>query len=184
MKSKIFKIIEYIPIIGGLINCNPIDFFEALKELMSTLFIALSPIWLGAVVIFCIQDNPDKNYWRILLNSLKNGELIIYSTSLLAPVIYMALKERGAVRIFPSRLSSIIAVIILLLITTSIFSIQRGGYYYHSTTVFKFSSLIFIISILILYIAMVYNNSRLPDAGEEFQNQEKDFANQFNLRRQ
>lgn len=65
----LFKAIEKIPIFGGLVNCDCEDCNEALKELGSTLIVALSPVYLGAFVLICM-DKENRGYWTILADSL------------------------------------------------------------------------------------------------------------------
>ena len=57
---------------------------------MSTL-----PIWGGAFIIILTSKTSDElNYFNSIELLVSNGELYLYATSLLAPVIYIALKER------------------------------------------------------------------------------------------
>ncbi|HOS46434.1 MAG TPA: hypothetical protein PLQ69_08150 [Paludibacter sp.] len=110
MKKIIIKCFEKIPIFGGLVNCCAEDFAAAIKELLSTLVIALSPIWLGAFFMVSRSDE-ERNYISIIIDSVKHGELMIYCTALLAPVFYITSSDKYLHGVFPNKLSSIITAI-------------------------------------------------------------------------
>ena len=181
--SSIMAFLEKIPVFGGLVNCNCENHTEAIKELLSTLSIALSPIYLGAFVFFCM-DKDNIGYWAILNKALQNGELMIYCTSLLAPVYYMAMSDRYPMTVFPKKLSSIIIATIILMFTIAVFVIQRGGFLFNETVRYHISIGFFIASLVILYVNMVYDKSRMADyILHAFQQDEKDFASQLGKHR-
>lgn len=185
---KMLRFVECIPLISGLSECSSDDYGEALKELFSTLVIATSPIWLGAIVILIAKPGVKPPligaYWNIVLENVKKGELIIYCTTLLAPVFYLVLHDRKMEKAFPSRLSSIIVALVILFISGAIFAVQRAGLYFNPNAVFQVSVWLFFIAIFILYLAFVYNNSRFPNVAKVFRDNEKDFSNKFEKHRE
>ena len=181
--KKLIKLLGRIPVFGGLTDCEAGDYWEATKELFSTLIVALSPVWLGAFVVLVSQKEKTSSlvraYLEIFVGAIRNGELIIYCTTLLAPFFYLALTSRPPIREFPSRLSNTICVFIIFALSITLFSIQRTGLYFNPETVFKISVLLFFVSVLILYVSMVYNHSRFPDALGRIRNEEKEFSEKY-----
>jgi len=184
---NIIRLAEWLPIISGLIECSYEDYKEALKEWFSTLLIATSPVWLGAfVILICSPDTKDsltEAYSHIVLVNIKKGELVIYCTTLLAPVFYLVLHDRKTDRAFPSKISSMLIVLVIWLLSGSIFAIQRAGLYFNPDTTFKISVVLFLSSIFILYVAIVYNNSRFPNFAKRFRDQEEDFSKKLKKHR-
>jgi hypothetical protein len=182
MVKKIIKAFEKIPIIGGLINCSYEDFSSAAKEITSTLIIATSPIWLGAFFILC-RNEETRGYFTILIDSLSHGELMIYCMALLAPVFYITSNDKYLRGVFPNKLSSIISAVVILLISSAVYALQRTGYMYNQRRIFTFSVSLFLISLLILFVNKVYNNSKITTYIDLYQREEKDFSLEFNKHR-
>lgn len=182
-KKILIKTFEKTPLIGGLINCSKEDFSAATKELLSTLFIAMSPIWLGAFFLWCYSVEGELNYITILLNSLRNGELMIYCTSLLAPVFYITSSDKYTIVGFPNKLSSIITAVVILMITTAVYAIQKSGASYNRNILFNLSIFLFCVSLIILFVNKVYNNSKIGTYLDVTQNEEKNFTSQLGQRK-
>lgn len=183
MEKKLVKAFEKIPIIGGLINCSYEDFSSAAKEISSTLIIATSPIWLGAFFILC-RDEETRGYFTILIDSLSHGELMIYCMALLAPVFYITSNDKYLRGVFPNKLSSIISAAVILIISSAAYALQRTGYMYNQSKIFTFSVSLFFISLLILFVNKVYNNSKFTTyIINMLQSEEDDFASKLNKHR-
>jgi len=185
--KSLIRLVERFPVIGGLTECEAEDHREAIKELLSTLIVALSPVWLGAFVLLVARKQETMslwgNYWDIFVNAIRNGELVIFCTTLLSPFFYLALTNRPAIREFPSRLSNTLCVFIIFAFAITIFSVQRAGLGFNPNTVFKISVILFFFSVCILYVAMVYNHSRFPDASGTIRNEEKEFSERYEKHR-
>lgn len=175
--------LEKLPIVGGLVNCCAADFTTAAKEVLSTLLIALSPIWLGTLFLF-IRANEKRDYIDILIDSVRNGELMLYCTALLAPVFYITSSDKYSIGVFPNKLSSNITAIIILLITTAVYTMQRIGSSYNNNLMLKLSAILFFVSLIILFVNKVYNYSKLDTYMDISQQEEKNFSAQLNQRRQ
>ena len=186
--SSLIRLLERFPVVGGLPECEAQDHREAIKELFSTLIVALSPLWLGAFVLLVSQEQETTSLWRnyldMFVNVIRNGELIIFCTTLLSPFFYIALTNRPALREFPSKLSNTICVFIIFGLAMVIFSFQRADLCFDSSTVFKISIALFVFSVCILYVAMVYNHSRFPDAPGKIRKEERKFSERYEKHRE
>lgn len=187
LPRKILRLAECLPLLSGLIDCSLEDYSEAVKELFSTLLIATSPIWLGAFVILICTPEASRHlikaYYLIVIENIKRGELVIYCTTLLAPVFYLVLHDRKTERDFPSKLSSMLAAIVIWVLSGVIFAVQRTGLYFNPNIVFKISVALFVFAVIVLYLTFVYNNSRFPNVSKAFRDEEKSFSQELEKHR-
>lgn len=93
--------------------------------------------------------------------TIGNGELFIYSTTLLSSVFWTLLhKPRGAKDI-KNIFSLLNCVVLVMLLASVAFAIQRTGILVVKYNAFWSSIILFFIAIVILYIALVSHRSRL-----------------------
>ncbi|ROM60404.1 hypothetical protein [Pseudomonas rhodesiae] len=156
------------PIISGMADLSWKHYKESIKEVFFTVLLGTSPLWLAAVFSSFSDASPVVSggdvldvFWRNLMKTIESGALIVYSASLVSPILYMAaqdIKRDGAMKVFPSKGSHIIFVLIVQLVATIYFfkqsspdTINSGFAYYSSIWLFPFS-------ILILFVAMCYKS--------------------------
>ncbi len=139
------------------------------------MLIAMSPMWLGACLLW-IKTNEKRDYFDILINSIQNGELMIYCTALLAPVFYITISDKHPIRFFPNKLSSVITAIAILMVTAAVYAHQRSGSLYKQELIFNLSVFLFFTSLLILFVTKVYNNSRFSTYMDIAQQEKKLFV--------
>lgn len=160
MLNRAKKLIGAFPLIGGLTYCEWGDHWNAMKEFTTTILWAFMPIWLGAFVAYVMDMTSDPSYLSKLHDALKNGELYIYASSLLAPVFYMALDENKNMRSFYGKLAHMIFVGFIIVISAVLFLMKRLNVIYNEPVVVKVSYSLMCVSAAIYYIAIVYNNNR------------------------
>ena len=100
----------------------------------------------------------------------------------MAPIFWVALHERPGVRRFPSQLSHTVLLCILNMIASGLYGLRIGNETLNPHNMFILSISIFSFSVLLLYLATVYDISRI-DASAELKNDENNFANDFKNRR-
>lgn len=162
------KLVRMSPIISGMTELSSRHYKESIKEVLFTVLLGTSPLWMAAIfssfsdssTVVSGGDVVDV-FWRNLMTTIETGALIVYSASLVSPILYMAaqdIKRDGALKVFPSKGSHIIFVLIVQIVATIYFfkqsspdSINSGFAYYSSIWLFPFS-------ILILFVAMSYKN--------------------------
>ncbi len=169
-----------LPIIGGLPRTTRRDHIEALQEIRRSLLISTSPIWVGAFVIFIGKVSSPSPFsgwmiWECFKNIIKNGELFIYSATTLAPAMYIVTRDRENVSSFPSRHTFIDFVIIFTAISVATFTYQRVKPQQFPDIIIYISMIMFVLSIVIFYFALVYNNTFLANPGEMMRNEEMDY---------
>ncbi|NNA59261.1 hypothetical protein [Pseudomonas koreensis] len=162
------RLVRMSPIISGMADLSWKHYKESIKEVFFTVLLGTSPLWLAAVFSSFSDAAPVGSggdvldvFWRNLMKTIESGALIVYSASLVSPILYMAaqdIKRDGALKVFPSKGSHIIFVLIVQLVATIYFfkqsspaSINSGFAYYSSIWLFPFS-------VLILFVAMCYKS--------------------------
>lgn len=178
LMKLIIKVFEKAPVFGGLINCNGRDFWEALKEVFVVVFFSLSPIWLWVFYMSIAKASADLRWFDILADTVSHGELFLYCTSLLAPIFYIALADRQTTGTFPSKLSHIVIVVIIIILSAVFFLMDRKGEPLNQQHVFTISIILYLCSVVLIYIAKVYENNIISPSAR-FRHEEEEFVEQY-----
>lgn len=165
-----------IPLLGHLSGTSWSDHWTAIVELTPSLILSTLPFWLGSIVIYVTNSAPDKQYLAILASTVNQGELLIFSTSLLAPFFYMALHDPAGSRAFPSKLSHAIFVVVITVISSGLFSLLRANVWVDLSFVLQASIGLTLLSLFLIYLAMVYHRARLRDPGVVMREGQHDFV--------
>ena len=180
----LMKILRFIPILRDLQDTTLEDHKESCKELFATLFVSTMPIWLGAFIIkLTVAFEVDTNYFGAIRTLISNGELFLYASSLLAPVLYIALKERGEGRVFPAKLAHIIVLFLTVALTSAVFTAQRTADSINKEFLYNVSIYVYVIAIVMMYIAIVLNNNLLPNPADRMKSDENDYVKALKERR-
>lgn len=173
-----------VPLIGGLAHTTVRNHFDASTELLVTLLASLAPIWLGAFVIVLTTKDPTVPYNAAVLDLLQNGELYLYAAAIAAPVFYIALREREGTRSFPGSIWHIILIVFFIYLPSfMMFALKRGHIWVNNYQVFNISVSMFILSILVLYLALVYNHSLTTDPSKKIREGEDDYLDELRKHR-
>lgn len=186
MAMPMYKgLLRKTPLLGGLADCRFTDHTEAVKEFFINFVFSTIPIWLGGAIIFALDRSSAKSWpmlFATVVGTVRSGELFMYSTAMVAPIVYMALKpEKGAPN-FPGQMSHIIGIFIIALISVAFFSIERAGVVADTKITFEISVVLYCVSLALLYLAMVYRNYRTSGAPDASRNQTLEFVEEFNRR--
>lgn len=166
-------------LIGPLVDCTSEDHRSASLELFVSLAFATMPFWLGGLVLFARATAEATSYWSTLLSTFSQGELFIFATSMLGPIVYMAFEDPANARAFPSRLEHAVLVFLLIAICATMFGQQKAG---ASTNIdFLFSLSIFCagLAIVLRYLSAVYHRMRTRDPSKEMKRLEENFVEAF-----
>lgn len=173
-----------IPIFGPLHGTKFRDHSEAFRELALTMLVSTSPLWGGAVIL-CLRQgssSPD-SFWHCLSHIIVNGELFIYAASTVAPVIYMTIRDRQGARGFPSKASFIGFAILCAFLSCIVFTNQRVWPKTLPDSMVAISVWLFAASVVMVYLAHVYNNSVPPNAAMAMREEEVNYERQLRQRR-
>jgi cytochrome bd-type quinol oxidase subunit 2 len=172
------KLISKLPLLGGLPKCSIEDHKNAFIELFFTLLFSFSPILITILGDYYFWD--DKTSFSVLdsiVKNIKNGELFLYVSSLMAPIFYTILRDRKSQERFPSGLSNMFFYFLIVLISALSFAYQRAGNV-NQASLFLTSKYVFCFSVLLYYLILVYNNYMIPNPAEEMRDSEQEFSDQ------
>ena len=93
MWSRIQRYFARIPLIGPLVDCRLRDHVETIGQTFVVLLLSTAPLWLGALVIHGTTQDAVHSFRQAFFGTIANGELFMYSTALLAPIIWVALVD-------------------------------------------------------------------------------------------
>jgi len=157
LKTRTLNFASKLPLLEGLPDCTRENYYEAFKEVFSNVLFSTMPIWLSFFAF--IWKSADL---KTATNSiLGHGELLMYATSILAPIFYMVFKnfDTNTTKKFPGAFSHIILVTVIFVICSFAFGVLRSESL-PMDTLFYWSLSLYIISLILIYLATVFSNSR------------------------
>ncbi len=176
-----FRIVRGLPLISGLPETRWINHKDAAKQLATNLVWSLLPIILGVLWLLAESgehSNPDLS--SVIFANIGHGELFLYCSSLLAPIYWMALHDPPGAGRFPSKLSHMVFVALIICASAFFYGLQRSNLTLNEGFIFQTSIILFVVSVLILYIATVYHAYRMPSLPEELlKKDERDFSSNY-----
>jgi len=121
------------------------------------------PIWVGTFVSFAKAGVFD---WQHLHNAFSanviGGELFIYAAAFLAPIYWIILHDPPGAGEFPSSLAHGVLTAIVMVFAALSFELQRSGQITDPTVIHKLAIWFFWVALLLIYLATLYHNHRLP----------------------
>jgi len=185
-KEIFLPAIRFLPLVGGLADCRRRDHREGLPEFCITTFLSTTPIWLGSFIVFAGKKQIEKNVQNLSLvfkESIYEGELLLYSTAVLAPIFYLTLRDDTNGRGFPRRLSVVVCSILTMLIAAGLFSAGISGQWLDPQIVFPTSLATYGFALVIFYLTLIYRNLRLTGASDATARATQEFVDHVSTRR-
>jgi hypothetical protein len=166
-----------VPLLGGLVDCDGPDHWEALGQTFVVLLLSTTPIWLATLIIYGMgTDLKYSALTKALGSTVAKGELFMYCTALLAPIFWIALVDPPLARKFPSKVSHMVFIVVIDVVAAVFFGLTIAGKQLNEVFTFEVSMYMFLFSIVLLYLGTVYHISRIADGTAEFKKQETDFT--------
>jgi len=183
-REDVWNYAREIPILGGLVDCDGRDHWESLGETTVLFILSSMPIWLGTLIVYATGDKIGGVGWKVALAStVAHGELFMYSTAFLAPVFWIALKDRPNARVFPGKVSHIVLMVIISVIAAVFFGLHTAGDRMNEKFALTLSIVMFFISLTLLYLGILYHQSLTNDAATVMKEDEESFSAQYRERR-
>lgn len=182
VKELLRTMLRRLPLLSGLADSEIEGHIEAAKEVLSSMVIATSPIWLASIVIYARDQNLEKtwdSYKSTLISLIIGGELFIYCSAIVAPIFYIVVLTWRRQREFPGRLSIILSGVIVIGVSFTFYGIQKAGAWVDVDFIFPLSYYLFAFSIVLYYIVKVYDNARVPDLSAISKIEEDEFTDKF-----
>jgi hypothetical protein len=167
---------------------------EASKEVAITVGTATLPIWffpLMGLILF----SPTRSF-HLLEDSVANGELFLFSTSLVGPLIYILFrvydpqetsfkaKYRTSL-VFPNNLLFAVIIFLICITAAAVFGLQKISPDFSAATISKpgyiiLSAIMFVVSVVSLLIATKSRNELVGGSPpQQMREEEDDFAKRY-----
>jgi hypothetical protein len=181
------SIIRSVPIFGGLVDAKWTDHREAIAELSCAFIFSTLPIWGGALLMLFDRGNS-ASFWALLVITVMNGELFILATALFGSlfyIMYKEIKENTQAQRFPSPLFFLVLPVVISVISALLFAFRRAvdmfnlGPVLNNEGLFVCSVMIYLFSLLLIYLAHVYRNVMEHGAPTIQAHQTNDFVKEF-----
>lgn len=192
--KKVLKfLVSKIPLFGGLVYARRQDFTGAASEVLVNVLFSTLPIWLGPVIIW-IMYFQNKTLTTLLADNIAQGEFYIYATTLLSPLFYFLWQDVRGARSFPSGLSISVCAFVIVSLSAGLYGARKANVFIFENSTqaansvtpqmndagyLQFSVIIYLLTLLIVYVAHVYKNLRLTGAASVAGENTRDFAIQF-----
>jgi len=100
----------------------------------------------------------------------------MYSTAFLAPIFWIALTDRPGMRVFPGKVSHIVLMVVISVIAAVFFGLLVAGNRLNQRFTLHLSTVMFVTSLILLYLGILYHESRIKDAASEMKRDEENFS--------
>lgn len=166
-KDAAISFLSRIWLFGTLFKAGRATHAGAFYEFTYLLLWSILPFALGTLVLYVTTDDPNKNFFELGLHTFQNGELLIFTISMLAPILYLTLYDPDKAEPFPHKLPISTAVALIIVACASLFSLLKASSVKDFPFVFSLSIVLTIIALVFRYLAIVYHRVRLPQVTEE-----------------
>ena len=167
-------------VLGSLASVTSKILSSALFEMLYLLAWSTLPFWLGGVIGFATSDEPNKSVWVMTVGTFKNGELLVFTISTLAPTLFLMLHDPDGARTFPHKLPLSTIGVLTIAVCSALFALLKSSAIKDRAFVFALSVFLTVLALLLRYLSMVYHRLRLPELNErKLRASENDFVNAF-----
>lgn len=162
-------VISYLPriwLFGTLFKAGRATHAGAFYEFIYLLLWSILPFALGSLVLYVTSDDANKNFFDLALHTFRNGELLIFTISMLAPILYLTLHDPEQAEPFPHKLPISTVVALVIVTCASLFSLLKASSVKDFPFVFDLSVALTVVALVFRYLAIVYHKIRLPQLTE------------------
>lgn len=165
--EKALELISKTWIVGRLFKTSSATITGAFYEFVYLFVWSILPFALGALVMYVTSEDPNKSFFLLSKNTFRNGELLVFTISMLAPILYLTLHDPESADPFPHKLP--ISTIVALIIVTSaaLFALLKASAVKDVPFVFETSVVLTLVALVFRFLAIVYHKVRLPTVNEE-----------------
>lgn len=183
--GKVRRWFSSAPLIGPLFACRKEDYFSATREFIIIVAFATATFWLSALFLVILDSHSALTYPQVFELTIKEGQLFIFATALLGPILVFATEDPPNARPFPARTWIILALVLLGIVCSGSYAFIRGaGAMVTNAPIplnqkFLANAAIWcaLVAAFFRYLAILYNKYRMRP--EEVKDSEKNFVGAF-----
>ncbi len=151
---------------GTIFKTSRATHAAAFYEFLYLFLWSILPFALGTLVLYVTSNDPNKNIFELSLHTFQNGELLIFTISMLAPILYLTLHDPEQAEPFPHKLPISTIVALVIVTCASLFSLLKASSVKDIPFVVGLSVVLTIVALVFRYLAIVYHKVRLPPLTE------------------
>lgn len=172
--------LSHLWLIGSLFKAGRKTYAGALYEFTYLLLWSILPFGLGALTLYVASDDQGKSFIDFWLSTFRNGELLVFTISMLAPILYLTLHEPDQAGQFPHKLPISTVVALIVVTCAALFALLKAHAVKDIDFVFKLSVILTLLALAFRYLALVYHRLRMPQITEnELRSAQDDFVNDY-----
>jgi len=152
-------LVKWLPLVETFLKSSSLAKKAAAKEVLVTFIFSFVPVFLASfvVVLRSPQEAPSSfiDAYQIVVG---RGELLLYSSTILAPIVYLVLHEPNGKQRFNERLTQGVLVILMLLLCYCFYVLNYSGMVNNLEFLLKSSYWMLGVAIVLWYFATVFRN--------------------------
>jgi hypothetical protein len=177
--------VRQLPLVGGLADCSYKDHRLAIKEFFLAFAFSTTTFWVTLVIMSVLSLYSTTSLFDLVLKTVSNGELLIFSVSFAGPILLVAMQDRSGKSPFPGAIWHVFALWAFAVVAALIFGLLKiqilapdVNLGLNMNAVRKGSYYIFGLALVLRYTTVVYQKM-LATADASGPKQDKDFADRW-----
>ena len=164
----------WLPVINGLMKSRLKHHKNALVEVGLTSLVSFFPLIASALTLTLINssDKKEADFFISLTEVVSRGELVVYASSIIAPVFYLCLKEPPVIE----KVSQFALALIIFLLCTVMYTLNYSGVVTNFETLVNLSYWLIFSAIFVWYISTLFKEMTY---NLDFKESETDFAEAY-----
>jgi hypothetical protein len=166
-----------IPIVGQIITLRGAHIAEAVREFLITFVLSILPLIVAG--LYGLLFAAEKQWTFLIHEAVRQGDLFIYTTGMLGPLIYIVQKTRAQAPRFPHGAAFLVLSLVIMLLSAIGYALIRANLVstarqpMNETFVIEFSMSVFVASALMFFLCLAYRN-KVESGGLEEMKEEED----------
>lgn len=169
------RLVKLLPLLDTFLKSSSAEKKAAGKEVFVTCIFSFIPIFLATcvVVLRSPQDNP-ATFFDAYQVVVGRGELLLYSSSILAPIMYLVLHEPNGKQRLNERLTQGVLGCLMLILSYCFYGLNYSGIVNNLDFLLKSSYWMLGVAIVLWYFATVFRN--MMTGGFDLRTEEEAFT--------
>jgi hypothetical protein len=117
--------IRQLPLVGGLADCSYKDHRLAIKEFFLAFAFSTTTFWVTLVIMSVLSLYSTTSLFDLVLKTVSNGELLIFSVSFAGPILLVAMQDRSGKSPFPGAIWHVFALWAFAVVAALIFGLLK-----------------------------------------------------------
>lgn len=155
----------------------------ALYEFIYLILWSVLPFVLGGFVLYLTSPDLKRDFMQFAVGTFRNGELLVFTISMLAPTLYLIYHDPDGAGPFPHKFPLGTIVTFVIVFSAALFGLQKAGSIRDADSLFGFSLALTFAALFFRLLAMVYHRVRMPAPSEKtLREDEVNFVESFGNR--